>query len=188
MTANIEFVIGERKDVLRVPNAALHFTPAGVSSEDTETARKNIGGGTEAGRKRAQSRIQNLAIQLALTPEQQQAVVTIFRETGAGIRGLQKAGMHADQRVESIRQIRAQRNTRIKSLLNINQRKKFELILTEAELNAGRRTRVWTLDSDGKPFAINIVSGISDGINSEILRGQIEEGTMVVVDVSRTDR
>ena len=188
MTANIEFVIGERKDVLRVSDTALRFTPASVSSGDTQAAGGNGGGGPEAARERTSARMQRLTNQLSLTPEQQQAVVSIFRDTGMAMRGLREAGLPDKQRAETIHQMRAQTNTRIERLLDNDQRKKFELILSEAELNGARRARLWTLDRDGKPFAIDIVSGISDGTNSEIVRGQIEEGAKVVVGVSRSAR
>jgi hypothetical protein len=132
--------------------------------------------------------MQRLTNQLSLTPEQQQVVVSIFRDTGMAMRGLREAGLPDKQRAETIHQMRAQTNTRIERLLDNDQRKKFELILSEAELNGARRARLWTLDRDGKPSAIDIVSGISDGTNSEIVRGQIEEGAKVVVGVSRTAR
>jgi HlyD family secretion protein len=52
MTANVSFLIAERKDILKVPNAALRFQPEGVRPgrrvQDRETPQGGSGGGARA--------------------------------------------------------------------------------------------------------------------------------------------
>jgi HlyD family secretion protein len=42
---------------------------------------------------------------------------------------------------------------------------------------------VWALDRDGKPRAIPLTLGISDGSWTEVLRGEVQEGEEVIVGV-----
>ena len=52
MTANVEFLVSQRKDVLRIPNAALRFRPPWEKKEPEEVARQagRAGDGGRAGR------------------------------------------------------------------------------------------------------------------------------------------
>ena len=47
--------------------------------------------------------------------------------------------------------------------------------------------QVWTLH-DGQPLAVPVVRGATDGVMSELLEGEISEGTHVIVDMLSTNR
>jgi HlyD family secretion protein len=103
MTANVKLVYAEKPSVLKVPNAALRFRPAGADAGPPAPARGQ--GGAPA--------------------------------TGQAPRG---------------------------------------------DAAAGGRTpgRAWILDAEGKPKAVPLTLGISDGTATEVVRGDLQEGQEVI--------
>ena len=182
MTANVEIIVGARTNVLRVPEAALRFKPKGKNKSAGTGAAS--GAGPQATRARAVAIIKNLTKQLGLNDQQREDVGTVFRETGMAIRGLRDGGMSPDQLPEAVRNLRAQASSRIAGLLTPEQAKKYRLILAEAGAGDRRRLQVWIKAGDGDLEAVNLVAGISDGSNAEIIRGEIQEGAEVIVGAS----
>jgi HlyD family secretion protein len=180
MTANVEIVVGERKQALKVPDAALRFRPPGaappVMAADGE-------GGVEAARQRAAERLRRLSERLALTPLQQEQVAAIFHETGQAIRGLRQ-GEGGGETGEAEQQLRSQSARRVATLLDDGQRRKFELMQAEQAAGARRRGQVWTLDGKGVAVPRDVVVGISDGSMSELLGGELQPGTQVIVGIA----
>jgi HlyD family secretion protein len=59
--------------------------------------------------------------------------------------------------------------------------------MNEAGRGAGRRPkeqRVWTL-RDGQLAAITVTKGLSDGVRTEVVAGQLEPGMALVTDETR---
>ena len=51
-----------------------------------------------------------------------------------------------------------------------------------ASIQAERKSgRIWTVSADGKAVPISVVIGITDGTFSEIISGELNEGTDVIV-------
>jgi HlyD family secretion protein len=51
-----------------------------------------------------------------------------------------------------------------------------------AEADQGKPGRVWVLSPEGKPSALSIVLGITDGTSSEVRAGNLREGAEVIVE------
>jgi len=49
------------------------------------------------------------------------------------------------------------------------------------EVRSGTAGRVWVIGPDGKPAAITVTLGLSDGASTEVLRGEVREGQDVIV-------
>lgn len=181
MTANVEIVIGERKDVLKVPDAALRFTPPSAAAEsDTKSA--GPGGGREAAIARMRALMKNLVERLKLNDAQQSAVRAIFMETGQAIGALRQGGGDPEQLKPMIKSMRDQAATRIAALLDDGQRKIYAGMRAAAAAAAEvRRGRVWILDAEGKPEAVPLRIGISDGSMSQILTKKLGVGVEVIV-------
>jgi HlyD family secretion protein len=181
MTANVEIVIGERKDVLKVPDAALRFTPPSAAAEsDTKSA--GPGGGREAAIARMRALMKNLVERLKLNDAQQSAVRAIFMETGQAIGALRQDGGDPEQLKPMIKSMRDQAATRIAALLDDGQRKIYAGMRAAAAAAAEvRRGRVWILDAEGKPEAVPLRIGISDGSMSQILTKKLGVGVEVIV-------
>ena len=125
--------------------------------------------------------IKRLSDTLVLTEEQQSQVVQIFRDTGMAIRGLFQGDTPEDQRREMIQELRAKSAYKISLLLNTEQLKKYRQIQAETATGDNQRGRVWVLDKTGTPQPIEVVSGISDGTMTEVVRGELADHTKVIV-------
>jgi len=118
MTTNLTFTIDERNNVLKVPNAALRFTPQDTSGQRT-------GNGNWQGR----------------------------RQANAG-------GGDASQGTGNRGDVQFARPT--------------DPVL------AGQTRVVWVLGKDGTPDRRRIKIGLTDGISTEVVEGNLVEGEMVI--------
>jgi HlyD family secretion protein len=177
MTASVEIVLGQRQDALKVSSQALRFKPAGFKHSDSGASARG------GGRERMRSMIKDLAEKLELSEEQLSSVESIYAEMGQSIRGLREAGTGSDEFREAIRQLRTQAAQRVAQLLKSDQKKRYRLMRAEAKSGSYRRENVWVLDG-GKPVAVGLTVGISDSTHTEIVRGDIAQGTQVIVGLS----
>jgi HlyD family secretion protein len=184
MTANVRIVVNTRENVIKVPNAALRFRPAGAAEPRdaaaapgaNEAAKKGKGGqqAAEAARER-------LTKELQLDAAQQAKVEAILNETRDRVRALDTADK-GERRKQSAR-LRAESRARISEVLSPEQRKRYEEMAPAAP--GGRRTvtsgRVWVLDERGRPRAVSLRIGLADGTHSEVAGGELKEGMEVIV-------
>jgi HlyD family secretion protein len=54
----------------------------------------------------------------------------------------------------------------------------------EVERHTGKGAKVWVL-RDGEPAAVEVRTGATDGVSTQILDGTLAPGTEVLVDVER---
>ena len=188
MTANVRLVVDQKSSVLKVPNAALRFRPAGVEGEAPPSRGKAqaaalLEPGDGAGRSGDPIR-DRLVRELDLTDEQQRKLDPILRErqqklaaVHAGGKALAKAERRSQQQ-----NIRDAAREKIMELLTKEQRARFEPSMVDQP--AARRERsgsVWVLGPDGEPKAIIVRLGLADANATEILEGELSEGQQVIV-------
>jgi len=118
MTTNLMFTIDERNNVLKVPNAALRFTPQDTSGQRT-------GNGNWQGRRQANASGGDAS-------------------QGSGNRGDVQFARPTDP------------------------------------VLAGQTRVVWVLGKDGTPDRRRIKIGLTDGISTEVVEGNLVEGEMVI--------
>jgi HlyD family secretion protein len=118
MTSNLTFTIDERNNVIKVPNAALRFTPQAATGQRTG------GGGNWQGR----------------------------RQANADGDASQAAGNRGD----------------------------VQFARPTDPVLAGQTRLVWVLGKDGKPDRRRIKIGLTDGIATEVVEGNLVEGEMVI--------
>jgi len=177
MTANVRVVVEQRESVLKVPNAALRFRPPGAP--DARPAAAPAAGGRTGGQAARQFRERLIA---ELKPDDTlraklDAVFDEARKKASTLREIEDAGARRKQ----AERIRAETRAALLGLLTPGQKAVYERIA--AELGAGgppAAGRVWVLAS-GNPTPVDVRIGLSDGMNSEILGGEIKEGTQVIV-------
>lgn len=187
MTANAEIEIARREDVLRVPNAALRFKPEGM-----EAPSGGMGGGS-------MDELARIAAGLSLRPEQQAAldqVLSAMRERmaarrqgasgggapGSGANGAPSSGPSPEMRERFQRMFREALSP-FRDTLDESQKQRWDQSLEQ--LSKARRVTVWTL-RDGKPVAVPLRAGVSDGTHTEIVSGDIEADTEVLVGMNRS--
>jgi len=186
MTANVKLVYDQKPSVLKVPNAALRFRPAGSEpapagpGAPATTGSGSPGVGFSAGRPSPEEMRERLIKGLGLTAEQQRKLEPIIQDMRAQMAGL-------DQVPEEERRVRTRRilgdmRTRVREILTPAQQLTFDATASaRARSTAGTSGRVFVVGEDGKPKAVPLTLGISDGTATEILRGELQEGQEVIV-------
>lgn len=188
MTANVRIVAATREKVLRVPNAALRFRPVGVAAARETGAAPDSGGGSAAAGagkgsgKGGEAMRERLTKELNLDAEQQSRLEAIFKETGEKIRALTIEDPGA--RRKEIERLRGDSRARIAEMLKPEQRARYEAMNATREAGQAVSGRVWILDADGKPKAIAVRTGLSDGTQSELISGELTEGAEVIIGVA----
>lgn len=179
MTANVRIISAQKESVLKVPNAALRFRPAGAAAEEkTAPAMTGAPSSANAGAKLKE----RLITELKLDADQQTKLDAVFeamRDKFAAARDLPEA-----DRAKAMERNRAEQREKITALLNPEQQKRYADMVAELQANrasGGGSGRVWVLDGDGKPKAVNIRLGLTDGAMTEVLSGDLLEGKEVIV-------
>jgi HlyD family secretion protein len=206
MTANVRIQVDRRDDALRVPNAALRFRPAGDTSglpggAPTEapgtggrggaapSAAPPAGGagdGTGRGGPGSPGQMrETLTRELSLSPEQQQRLDVILAESRQALGALRGQGLDEKAREAQRRRIRGETRDKIREILTPAQRTKYDALVAAQEgggaAPAGMPARVFVAGPDGKPKAVAIFVGLSDGSYSEVLRGELQPGQEVLI-------
>ena len=183
MTANVEIKVSDRKDILKIPGAALRFTPSGADNPEIVSPRKGgqsmgrSGGGNR--RAKAQARLNRLAKQLTLTEQQKDQVRGLNRKIGQRIRAMRSSGGGLVFR-EIIQKMRRQNSDKIMEYLTPEQQKKYRAIIAESRANTISPGRVWVLEGS-KLKLIYVMIGVGDGKFYELNQGELVEGREVLV-------
>jgi HlyD family secretion protein len=196
MTANVKLVVSEKPNVLKVSNAALRFRPPGAEAGPSApaapgTARggQALGGGApaegrgEGGRRPSLEEIrERLVKQLALTADQQAKLDPILQESRQQTMGLRE--LPEGERRAKAQKIREASRVKIRALLTPPQQAKYDEMTPGGPAGGTGEVaapgRVYVLEADGKPKAVNVTLGISDGSFTEVVRGELKEGQEVV--------
>jgi HlyD family secretion protein len=190
MTANVKVVVAEKPSVLKVPNAALRFRPPGTDAPtggaragDTTGSRGagaagggRSGGGSTGGGEQMRER---LVRGLSLTDEQQRRLDPILadaRKEMAAARGLPET-----DRPARMKEVRETTRARIREILTPEQQTRYDqFAASERSSSGGTPGRVWTVGPDGKPQAVSVVLGLSDGNSTEVVEGDLKEGQEII--------
>jgi HlyD family secretion protein len=188
MTANVRVIVDTRENVLKVPNAALRFRPAGAAADAPAApgAASEASGGEQKGKGKGkgQALVERLTKELGLTPEQRSRIEAIMTDTRARIGDVSAEDQSARRR--EMEKLRAESRARIAEVLNAEQRVKYEGMAGGGRSRAGGVTggRVWLVGEDGKPKAVPVRLGLTDGTSTEVVSGEVQEGTEVITGVS----
>jgi HlyD family secretion protein len=185
MTANVRIVADSRDNVLRVPNAALRWRPAGGGAAKDDAvaavASGGGGGGGGGGPGDAKARRERLVSELKLDAAQQARLDEIFAEQRTKFAELRD--LPENERRTRGERMRAEARQKIGSMLNAEQQKKYaEVVAAETgRVSSGSTAgRVYVQDGDAtREVALRI--GLSDGNATEVVSGGLKEGDMVIV-------
>jgi HlyD family secretion protein len=195
MTANVRIVTDTRDSVLKVQNAALRFRPAGENPAPADgkggadrgadrgaVAKGGGGAGGPAGQAQMRER---LVTELNLDGAQQgklDAILTEMRPRFTALRDVPDEG-----RAKAAGAVRAEMRAKIDEILTAEQKQRYAEIAAEAGGRAPAqvtRGRIWILDGrndNGKPRALDVRVGLTDGASSEVSGDGVAEGIEVIV-------
>jgi HlyD family secretion protein len=194
MTANVRITTDSRESVLKVANSALRFRPPGETAAEAKGPADKGGaspdgekggpsqGGAGAGGAMAQFR-ERLVTELKLDEQQQQRLEPIFAEMRNKFMGLRD--LPEEARAKQSAAIRADMRAKVEDLLKPEQKEKYAQIVAESGGRAGgggqaTRGRIYLL-VDGKPKAVDVRVGLSDGTMSEVSGEGVVEGAEVII-------
>ncbi len=197
MTANVRITTDSRESVLKAPNSALRFRPPGEAPTDAKSAaEKGASSSADAGAKGSAGSAGNsggaagamtqfrerLVTELKLDEQQQQRLEPIFAEMRNKFMGLRD--LPEEARAKQGAAIRAEMRAKVEDLLKPEQKEKYAQIVAETAGRPGSgqstRGRVYLL-VDGKPKAVDVRVGLSDGSMSEVSGDGIVEGAEVII-------
>jgi HlyD family secretion protein len=183
MTANVRIVTDTRESVLKVANAALRFRPPGEAAAAAAAA-----SGANDGGKAAESRTaapagaagqgaqlrERLVTELKLDADQQARLDPILADMRNKFMALRE--MPEESRGKMAAAIRSESRLRIEDILRPEQKARYAEIAAEGGRGGTPASgRVWVLDN-GKPKAIEVRTGLTDGTATEIAGAGIAEG------------
>lgn len=184
MTANVQIIVEERKNAIKVPNGGLRFLPPGEAAAATEGGPRQQGEGEQA-QGDAEERMARLRDALGLAPEQEAGIRGVFAEVRKKAAAMKAQGAGAEEIREGVQEFRRQAREAMMGLLSPEQREKFKRISAMRAANPVTPGRVWILDGDGRPSAVQVLIGISDGTFSEVVKGDIKPGQRVVTGINQ---
>jgi HlyD family secretion protein len=180
MTANVRIAVENREAVLKVPNAALRWRPAGAADVKAPLdAPVQQAGGQAAQQFRAR-----LLQELKPSDAQRAQLDEIFSESRQKFARVHDMRGEGERRRE-LERIRAETNVRIAEILTTEQRPAWERLLAESGAR-GQSTvgRVHVLENS-QPKALEVRLGLSDGMSTEVMSG-LTEGADVIIGTTDT--
>jgi HlyD family secretion protein len=181
MTANLQIVTDERRDVLRVPNAALRFRPPAQPTSGANAASAV----PEPLRARRNLR-ERIIAQVQPTPQQTAEIDRILGEARTSF-PRREPGLSDEDRRGAAREIRQDLRRRIAAALDPERRAKLEALGAGADrsedvhADASAPGRVYVLDRDGQPQPVALRLGVTDGSYTEAIAGDVQDGSAVIV-------
>jgi HlyD family secretion protein len=182
MTANVKLVYDQKPNVLKVPNAALRFRPAGAEAAPAGAGASGgqapFGAGT--GQPSPEEMRERLVRGLGLTEEQQRRLEPILRDMRQQLATL--GDTPEPERRQRMRRIFGEMRMRVREILTPTQQLTFDATASARNRSSGGTSgRVYVVDEDGKAKAVALTLGITDGTMTEIMRGELKEGQDVII-------
>jgi HlyD family secretion protein len=180
MTANIQIIVDERREVLKVPNAALRFKPNGEGGPRAGEPRSATPSKVAA---RPEDQLKHLTAALRLSESQQNQVRVILTDAGEKLDALRRQDATPDEiRRETQAQLDRTRSA-VATVLSAEQRERYVRFAAAQEGAASQTGQAYILDEEGRPQAVDLVLGISDGTFTEVLSGELSSGQTVIIGV-----
>jgi HlyD family secretion protein len=184
MTANIQIIVDERQNALKVPNAALRFKPNGEEVKSTGESRSVSASSGETAQ--PEERLKQLTAALRLTESQQNQVRVILSDAREKLEALRRQDATPEEIRRETQAQHARTRNAVATLLSPEQREKYVRFAAAQEGVSALRGKVYLAGEKGKPQPIDLVLGISDGTFTEVVNGDLNTGQQVIIGVNLT--
>jgi HlyD family secretion protein len=182
MTANVSVQIEHKENILKIPNSALRFRPETARKEETAKTGNRTQEAPSPDKGRAV--LERLTRELNLTADQRLKIEMVLRASKSEFQEIRERSKPE----ETQGRIRALMRQKIWGFLTEEQKERLKETGRTTERTQARPGRVWIVTPEGKPAAVEIMVGITDGTFSELVRGDLQEGAEVVVEEIFTKR
>ncbi|MEE2022840.1 efflux RND transporter periplasmic adaptor subunit [Alkalimonas mucilaginosa] len=180
MTANLNFIIGQQQDVLRIPNAALRFRPAGAQQSGQQPA----------------DRTAELLRQLDLPADKERQVRRILQEFNQNLQQLrsQQNNNPMSNPRQAFQQARQALTNELRLVLNEEEFSRYQSLMAEQRQQTqgrgeqGRMAEVWVLNARQEPELRRVRVGLANDEFTELLSDELAEQEQVIVRAVRTER
>ena len=160
---------------------------AGPAAPTGPVATPLAGGGPGGGGPLLEFR-NRLVGELRLSPDQAAKVDALMADVRPRFMTLRD--LPPEERPKGRDRIMADLRARINDVLTPEQKPKYAALLTEAAARTNTRGRIYLMGDDGKPRAVNVRLGITDGSSTELLvapggpnAAELKEGALVIIGV-----
>ena len=166
MTANVDIIVEEKKDILRVKNSALSVKINQNLKKETNQRRWGSGG---------QSQMREIMSKLNMTKEQQNKMRSVYPQLGKIRESLSTKNLSQDKIAKEMSLFIE--NSLIEILSDEQTSKYFSL---KESLNLKKLYKI----IDNKTTKIELITGLTAGGYTEIIQGDVKEGDEVISQVS----
>jgi HlyD family secretion protein len=183
MTANVTIVVAEVSDALKVPNAALRFKPP--SESQTENTQKTVP-------IRERPTFKSAVEKVGLDAAQADQFEAFVKSAGAKLKAAY--GLPEDQRdiTQAWRNFYVEINQKLYGILRGDQYERFKVYIEDLKATLEKRktnkklkpAKVYVLDEKGRPEVRNVMAGVTDETQTQILTEELKEGDNVIVGIS----
>jgi HlyD family secretion protein len=190
MTANVQLIVDERTQALKIPNAALRFRPAGEEGGPSPTGGEVRSAGSPGfdGPGQGAERLKRLTEALQLDQEQEKQVGAIFEQVRERVAKLRQQGATPEEIRAEAQAMRERNRHAILALLTPEQREKYQRLFESRVATPVTKGRLWTLSKEGKPVPADVATGINDGNFTELVGGDLRAGQEVIVGTNQVDK
>jgi HlyD family secretion protein len=180
MTANVRIVVDSRANVLKVPNAALRWRPAGAAEPEGGNGKAADAPPQQAGGQAVQQFRSRITEEVKPSDAQRAQLDDIFAESRQKFARVRDMKGESDRRRE-VERIRSETNARIAEILTPEQKPAWERLLAESGTRGQASSgRVWLLEN-GSPKPVAVRLGLTDGTTTELLQSPLAEGAEVII-------
>ncbi len=180
MTANLNFIIGQQQDVLRIPNAALRFRPPGAQQSGQQPA----------------DRTAELLRQLDLPADKERQVRRLMQEFNQNLQQLrsQQSNNPMGNPRQAFQQARQALTNELRLVLNEEEFSRYQSLMAEQRQQTqgrgeqGRMAEVWVLNARQEPELRRVRVGLANDEFTELLSGELGEQEQIIVRAVRADR
>src|SRR5881409_3571757 len=146
MTANVKLVVAEKSSVLKLPNAALRFRPAGG---DAVVPSGPPGGATASGQPSLEQMRDRLVRDLKLSADQETKLEPILQDSRKQLMALQSSGLAEPDRRARAQKLRDAARVRIREILTLEQQTRYDEMsgVSGDDRRGGIAGRAWLLGS-----------------------------------------
>jgi len=171
MTANARILVRKSDDVMRIPNAALRFRPAGK----TRTVAAIHSVNAPAGLLRA------ALDRLELSADRRGEVDVMIQKSGCVAGDVHAAGGEGSNGTDTAAACR-EASRRVADLLSADEYEQYQHVRSLAAREEGATAgEVWVLGPSGAPEPRSLQLGVTDGLMTAGLKGDLQVGDRVII-------